>query len=73
MSPAHAENVPVENRDLYADIAEIFSSIQGEGLYVGRRQIFIRFCGCNLNCRYCDTETSASDVGFGVAAFPVCR
>ncbi len=58
-SPAHAENVPMENRDRYADIAEIFSSIQGEGVYVGRRQIFIRFCGCNLNCRYCDTEAAA--------------
>ena len=37
-------------------INEIFSSIQGEGLYVGYKQLFIRFCGCNLNCEYCDTE-----------------
>lgn len=37
-------------------INEIFSSIQGEGLWVGCKQIFIRFCGCNLNCAYCDTE-----------------
>ena len=37
-------------------IHEIFSSIQGEGLYVGYKQLFIRFCGCNLNCEYCDTE-----------------
>lgn len=39
-----------------ADIAEIFSSIQGEGLYIGCRQVFIRFSGCNLDCRYCDTD-----------------
>jgi len=38
-----------------AQLCEIFSSIQGEGLYVGERQIFIRFAGCNLSCRYCDT------------------
>jgi len=38
-----------------AGILEIFSSIQGEGPYVGERQIFIRFAGCNLNCAYCDT------------------
>lgn len=38
-----------------AQICEIFSSIQGEGLYVGERQVFIRFAGCNLNCQYCDT------------------
>jgi len=36
-------------------ITEIFSSIQGEGIYVGQPQIFIRFAKCNLNCDYCDT------------------
>lgn len=38
-----------------ADIIEIFSSIQGEGLFVGCRQIFIRLYSCNLQCTYCDT------------------
>lgn len=38
-----------------ADIIEIFSSIQGEGVYVGVRQIFLRLAGCNLSCNYCDT------------------
>ncbi len=38
-----------------AQIAEIFNSIQGEGTYIGERQIFIRFAGCNLSCQYCDT------------------
>lgn len=38
-----------------ARISEIFESIQGEGLLVGVLQLFIRFCGCNLNCYYCDT------------------
>ncbi|MDD4908140.1 MAG: 7-carboxy-7-deazaguanine synthase QueE [Candidatus Omnitrophica bacterium] len=37
-------------------IAEIFESIQGEGIYAGERQIFIRFFGCNLNCGFCDTK-----------------
>lgn len=38
-----------------AYLAEIFDSIQGEGLLVGSRQVFLRFCGCNLSCSYCDT------------------
>ncbi|MCM1339761.1 MAG: 7-carboxy-7-deazaguanine synthase QueE [Muribaculaceae bacterium] len=37
-------------------INEIFSSIQGEGPVVGYKQLFIRFCGCNLKCSYCDTD-----------------
>ncbi|HEX9022670.1 MAG TPA: 7-carboxy-7-deazaguanine synthase QueE [Geobacteraceae bacterium] len=37
-------------------ISEIFSSIQGEGMLAGRRQVFIRVAGCNLVCRYCDTD-----------------
>ena len=39
-----------------AVIKEIFSSIQGEGFYIGEKQLFIRFCGCNLKCNYCDTD-----------------
>ena len=37
-------------------IKEIFESIQGEGLYVGVNQLFIRFSNCNLSCKYCDTD-----------------
>lgn len=36
-------------------LREIFSSVQGEGPYVGCRHLFIRFAGCNLSCGYCDT------------------
>ena len=39
-------------------VNEIFTSIQGEGPYVGYKQLFVRFCKCNLNCSYCDTDFS---------------
>lgn len=37
-------------------VKEFFKSIQGEGPYMGVEQVFIRFCKCNLNCAYCDTD-----------------
>ena len=39
-------------------LSEIFVSFQGEGLYVGRRHLFLRLSGCHLRCRYCDTPGS---------------
>ena len=43
------------------NVIEIFSSIQGEGRYVGSRQIFVRTADCNLNCAYCDTNFARAD------------
>ncbi|MBP1912768.1 7-carboxy-7-deazaguanine synthase QueE [Thermococcus stetteri] len=42
-------------------MAEVFNSWQGEGGSVegsafGRRQIFVRFAGCDLHCVWCDSK-----------------
>ena len=42
-------------------IYEIFDSIQGEGPYVGVRQVFVRFYECNIHCDWCDTPASIGD------------
>lgn len=43
------------------NLIEIFSSAQGEGKYLGCRQVFIRLADCNLHCAYCDTNFSRAD------------
>ncbi len=47
-----------------ARIKEMFVSTQGEGPYVGVRQLFIRFCACNLSCKYCDTDYTYENANF---------
>lgn len=39
-------------------LAEMFYSIQGEGYWTGTPAVFVRLAGCNLNCRFCDTDYS---------------
>lgn len=50
--------------------------MQGEGLYFGERQVFVRLFGCNLQCTYCDTrmesfrEMDAGEVISAILQFP---
>jgi 7-carboxy-7-deazaguanine synthase len=36
-------------------IAEIYRSVQGEGMLTGTPSVFVRTSGCNLRCWFCDT------------------
>ncbi|NOU35687.1 MAG: 7-carboxy-7-deazaguanine synthase QueE [Kiritimatiellaceae bacterium] len=47
--------------EMTAFVSEIFSSAQGEGINIGRRQLFVRFCECHRNCLYCDTPVERTE------------
>ena len=46
------------------EISEIFSSLQGEGPYLGVKQIFVRFGRCNMHCVYCDELEKMKEENF---------
>jgi organic radical activating enzyme len=43
-----------------ARVSEIFTSIEGEGVFIGKKTLFIRLSGCHLKCRWCDTKYALS-------------
>jgi len=55
-------------------VLEIYQSRQGEGIWTGQPSVFVRFFGCPLRCRFCDTTYARSDVheddGFGADLTP---
>ncbi len=38
------------------NVNEIYHSIEGEGVQAGKLTTFIRFAGCNLSCKWCDSK-----------------
>ncbi|MBF0254503.1 MAG: 7-carboxy-7-deazaguanine synthase QueE [Candidatus Omnitrophica bacterium] len=57
------ENLLKEITDTPARVSEVFSSLQGEGLFVGKKHLFVRFTTCNLSCAYCDEAHKTATEG----------
>jgi 7-carboxy-7-deazaguanine synthase len=53
-------------------ISEIFKSIQGESSRAGLPCSFVRTVGCNLRCRYCDTEYARDGEGLRLSVDEIC-
>ena len=54
-------------------VLEIYQSKQGEGIWMGQSSVFVRFLGCPLHCRFCDTvyaRFNAEDSSIGADLTP---
>jgi organic radical activating enzyme len=45
---------------LKVSLSEIFTSVEGEGIYFGMKTMFVRVAGCPLKCFWCDTTYALS-------------
>lgn len=61
----------VNNPDL--PVSELFYSIQGESSLAGLPCAFVRFSGCNLRCRYCDSAHTWEEPGSPMSTTAILR
>src|SRR3989338_3452951 len=58
--------IKITDKAKETEISEIFSSLQGEGPYLGVKQIFVRFGRCNMHCVYCDELEKMKEEAFSI-------
>ena len=58
-NPPRKQELEHDGQSLW--VQEIFYTLQGEGPFAGHPAVFVRLCGCNLTCYFCDTDFESSD------------
>ncbi len=53
-------------------VSELFYSIQGESTRAGLPCAFVRLCGCNLRCSYCDSQYTWEEQGRLMSVAEIC-
>lgn len=56
MFGSNPKRAPIKGDGKILQVQRMFRTLQGEGPNVGTPAIFIRLGGCNLACKFCDTE-----------------
>lgn len=46
------------------DVVKVWPTIQGEGPFTGEPSVFVRLAGCNLQCRFCDTDYTSQRIEY---------
>ncbi len=64
----------LKKQKITGNISEVFASIQGEGLFIGTMQLFVRLAGCSLKCRRCELpEYQQNPESFYIRPWPGLR
>lgn len=65
MNTQKIEKLATSDKDL--EYVDLFYTIQGEGPFAGRPAVFLRLAGCNLQCKFCDTDYTSNRKVINVA------
>jgi len=55
----------------YLMVNRFYTAVEGEGITIGQPKWFLRFQGCSVGCKWCDSKETWKFEGFEIADFSV--